>query len=366
MTISVIIPLYNKKPHIERALSSVLSQSYSDLNVIVVDDGSTDGGGDVARGVRDNRVRVVSTANCGVSAARNRGLQLANTELVAFLDADDEWLPRFLHTVVRMVERFPAAALYATAYELVDFNGVPRLPLFRGLPNEPQGGLIRDYWLAARNREPVISSNVLARKSVLDRLHGFPEQLVNLEDLVTWMRVALRYPIAWSPAPEVVWHQDAVNRCASWIPVGIPPLSACLTQYLREETSRSGSIGSAREYVAKYDLSFVMNNLLAGRKAEAMALLRRCRKTRVYRLRWLLYGALSVLPVQLIRVMWSAYGLRHGNYRPVLPVKGIYRASLSAENHLPNRHIGLEREDNSEVTPARTNSNTANDSPEMG
>ena len=97
--ISVIITLYNKTAYIERALRSVLNQTYQDFEIVVVDDGSTDGGGDIVSRLPDPRIRLVRQRNAGAGTARNRGIRESRGEWIAMLDGDDEWRPGFLRAV---------------------------------------------------------------------------------------------------------------------------------------------------------------------------------------------------------------------------------------------------------------------------
>ncbi|NLZ30356.1 MAG: glycosyltransferase family 2 protein, partial [Methanomicrobiales archaeon] len=114
--VSVVIPLYNKAPYIARALSSIIAQTRQDFEVIVIDDGSTDGGEEIVRGFDDPRIRVIRQENRGVSAARNRGIEAARADFIAFLDADDEWMPTHLGALLRLRGRYPRAGAYGTAY----------------------------------------------------------------------------------------------------------------------------------------------------------------------------------------------------------------------------------------------------------
>jgi glycosyltransferase involved in cell wall biosynthesis len=93
LKVSIIIPLYNKAPYVRRALESIAAQSLSDFEVIVIDDGSTDDGAAIVAGYSDARYRLIHQANAGPGAARNTGIAQSRGEFIAFLDADDEWLP---------------------------------------------------------------------------------------------------------------------------------------------------------------------------------------------------------------------------------------------------------------------------------
>src|SRR3989442_12041514 len=115
MRVSVIIPLFNKAPYIERALSSVAAQTYRDFELIVIDDGSTDEGPRVVEAFNDLPIRLIRQENAGPGAARNRGLGLAQGELVAFLDADDEWLPSYLSESVRLLDEYGQAVVAITS-----------------------------------------------------------------------------------------------------------------------------------------------------------------------------------------------------------------------------------------------------------
>ena len=123
-TFSVIIPLYNKEAEVAATLRSALEQSLRPLEVIVVDDGSTDRSAEVVVSFRSPLIRLIRQPNAGVSAARNRAIAEARGEYVALLDADDRWRPGFLAEIAAMIERWPDCGLYATAFDIVSDEGL--------------------------------------------------------------------------------------------------------------------------------------------------------------------------------------------------------------------------------------------------
>ena len=123
MKYSVVIPLYNKEHYIASALRSVLAQTYPDYEVIVVDDGSTDNSLQACKTVQSDKIRIVQQANQGVSAARNKGIELAAGEYICFLDADDAWHPDYLQNIEIIVQKYPQSDIFVTAYRVIYANG---------------------------------------------------------------------------------------------------------------------------------------------------------------------------------------------------------------------------------------------------
>ena len=187
--VSVVIPAHNYGHFLSTAIDSVLAQSHSALEVVVVDDGSTDDTREVVASYSDPRVRYIWQENAGLSAARNKGIQCARMPFVAFLDADDQWLPEFLGEVMRQFailgNRF---ALVATGTGRMDESG-RRLapPRF----NFDHGGefAARDFVL--RNRP--LSSSIVARRSVFAECGLFDTSLRSSEDRDMWIRVTAKY-----------------------------------------------------------------------------------------------------------------------------------------------------------------------------
>ena len=195
---SVIMPLYNKEDTVERALRSVLSQTVQDFEIIVVNDGSTDNGPMVVKAIGDPRIRLIHQENQGVAAARNRGIAESRYELMAFLDADDEWLYNFLEIIRRMVILYPDCGLYATRYFLRFPSKRLRSAIVRGLPINFEGILENYFQIAINSYPPVWTSAVCARKTALSKINGFPVGVKSGEDLLTWAKIAVINKIAYS------------------------------------------------------------------------------------------------------------------------------------------------------------------------
>ena len=202
--ISVVIPLYNKREYVERALASVAAQTLASFEVIVVNDGSTDGGDLIAQEYTsaDERFQLVSQPNAGVSAARNRGVRQARGEYIAFLDADDEWLPRFLEEHIEILRRESDVVASFCNFWL-DSKRRPGL----GCPQR-EVAIIDDYFAfcLAHRRSGMNSSVTVIRRDVIIEAGLFPIGRRLGEDLDTWCRVACLGKIAFLPSILATYH----------------------------------------------------------------------------------------------------------------------------------------------------------------
>ncbi len=210
---SVVIPLYNKEKHIQRALQSVLNQTVQASEIIVVNDGSTDKSVEAVAEIKDSRIRIINQPNKGVSVARNNGISQAGSELVAFLDADDAWKPDFLETITRLRRQYPDAGLYATAYETSHSKAGTIKVQYREIPPEPWEGIIPDFFSSMMGQPPVWTSAAVVPKHVFEVSGYFREGQVLAEDVDMWCRVALKFSIAFSTRVCATYYQDAENRC---------------------------------------------------------------------------------------------------------------------------------------------------------
>ena len=194
----MVIPCYNRAGSIARAIDSVLAQTFPCLEVIVVDDGSSDDSAGVAASF-NSPVRVIRQSNAGAAAARNRGIEAARGQWIGFLDSDDRWHPEFLEQHNRALDRFPDATLSFCDTEVVGSEGVLMPSRFalgglRGRESQRDGTVAcydRSLFTAMLSQSRVITSAVMVHKN-LARLK-FPEDIWGSEDWALWLRLVLHH-----------------------------------------------------------------------------------------------------------------------------------------------------------------------------
>lgn len=203
---SVIVPLFNKAETVLRSIESVQAQDFSNWELVVVDDGSEDNGPELVAALNDSRIRLIRQTNIGVSAARNRGVNEARNEIIAFLDADDIWLPGYLNVAASLFTEFPQAKWVATSYFVQHARKGCYQARLRGAPRGFERGVIQDYFrVAILSDPPVFSSATIVKREIILSVGGFPASLSDGEDLLTWARLACKYPLVYDVRPLAIY-----------------------------------------------------------------------------------------------------------------------------------------------------------------
>lgn len=200
MFFSIVVPLYNKSYSIPRCIDSILLQTYSSFEIIIVNDGSTDDSLSIVRDIYASEIdseiiKIIDQPNQGVSAARNKGVNIAKSDYICFLDADDEWKPRFLEEMYNLINNFPEANLYCLQHETkVDEKDPIRNRCYH---KDGFRGYVKNFFKASLIGSIANSSKICIKKSALESVGGFPESHQSGEDLYVWMQISLNGSVAF-------------------------------------------------------------------------------------------------------------------------------------------------------------------------
>jgi glycosyltransferase involved in cell wall biosynthesis len=211
--ISVVVPLYNKAPYVQRTLDSIARQTLTNFEVIVVNDGSTDAGAEIVRSFPDQRVRLLTQPNLGPGAARNRGIEEARADLIAFLDADDEWLPEYLEEGVAILDQAEPDVACVTLGYVTEPGSNSHLSLWRrrGLTEgthriTPESSAQRVVHMLAF----MSPCSTISRTKVLRSLGGFYAggKCNYGEDAHLWLKVLLNERVEFGFKPLARFHVE--------------------------------------------------------------------------------------------------------------------------------------------------------------
>ena len=199
--VSVIIPVFNAVRTVAEAIESVRAQTFTDFEIIAVDDGSTDGSIDVLHGVC-GAIQILGQKNRGPSAARNLGIANSTGEYLAFLDADDMWKPELLEKMLAALERNPQCVMAYCDLQLIDSLGRPLRTSLMAV-RENRGPTLNDMldqlW-------PIMPSGVVIRRGPLQAVGGYPEALRAFEDVYLWLLLREQGPFVYVPERLAIWR----------------------------------------------------------------------------------------------------------------------------------------------------------------
>lgn len=303
MIFSAIIPIYNKAWCIRLTLDSVFAQTFHDFEIIVVDDGSTDGGADIIEEIRDPRLRVIRQPNLGVSAARNRGISLANGEWIAFLDGDDWWHPNYLASQYQTLQNYPSVHMVTTSFRSephaigwhpiawhVDWNHA-NVELIHDLPRR---------WMQAH---PFCMDSVAVRRTHLIEMQPcFPVNESIGEDLDLWFRLAESTDIAHLNT-ELAAYRTVQNGSLSFEQTwhAVPAFL-----YRMHHRAMSGNLDIQQQestlwFISQYRLTQARQAIVAGKRFIALGHIWHARSNLTDKRWWLTLIMALVIPGPLVQ-----------------------------------------------------------------
>lgn len=293
--LSVIIPLYNKEKSILRTINSVLQQTYSNFEIVIVNDGSTDNSLNMVQKINDKRIRIISKKNGGVSSARNVGIKSAKYDYIVFLDADDLWLNDHLKIMNELINNYAEASVFSTGF----VNDEKEIDKKNTLG---KSYYIVDYFKTASKKTILNSSCVMVEKRCFDIIGFFDEEMKYGEDMHMWLRLASVFIFAKSDTITQIYVQNSENRSGGIVLEYDELLINKLTE-IYKKNSCNKYIGI---FVKKIIIRETKRLLLLGETKLARSKLKEYRKLFNNSLDFVYFSMLSLFPIKRI------YNMIHG------------------------------------------------------
>lgn len=269
---SVIIPLYNKKNTVTRTIESILGQKYKNFEIIIVNDGSTDGGERIVELIEDSRITIINQVNSGVSFARNNGAKFAKYDYVTFLDADDTWMPNFLEEMCFLINKYPQAGLYGAN----NYYKYPNSPVFtedlRDFFQGDEYGLINDYFgvFAKLKKSPFLISSFCIHVNIFESVGGFKNGVKLTEDSDFWCRIALRHDIAYTIKPLSIYFLALVGCTHEIFTPEDFEVALTLENALKNNEVKEAHVLSVKKLIVFQKLGHVKRAILTNNKLFAL------------------------------------------------------------------------------------------------
>ena len=212
---SIVIPVYNKEKFVAKTIESVLSQTFTDYEIIIVNDGSTDQSEAKISVFKDNRIKYYSKKNEGVALARNFGIEKATADYICLLDADDYWHPTFLETMHRYSSELPEQKVFATAIEIETKNKT--IQAHYSIPSTSDFEIV-NFFDASQKECALWTSSVCIHKSVFEKVGDFDTNIKHGEDTELWIRIGLQFPIVFirKILARYVYDDKSISRNSNY------------------------------------------------------------------------------------------------------------------------------------------------------
>lgn len=299
MFFSVIITLYNKELYIRKCLQSVLSQTHSNFEVVIIDDGSTDNSVKIVNEFNDDRIALHQQSNKGVSVARNVGIEKTSSNYIALIDADDEWLPNHLENLLHLVQMYPDANMWVSGYRKSTKK-----------PNLSKKSIQKIYIEAyldnrLNNTSIAWTSATLLNKDVFNKTNGFMPRISHGEDQALWLEMCIDGYIAKSFLETAIYN--VYDNSLSTKLVASEAEDACIltiNKMLDENANISDQIKSKLlEFRHRYALSHAIGALCWQKPSIVKGFLRLSRGTKIYKKRRIIIKALRLVSILFPRTI---------------------------------------------------------------
>ena len=263
---SVIIPLFNKCNYIARAIESVLAQTYEQYEIIIVDDGSTDGGIFQIEHLKSSCLKIVTQKNMGVSKARNLGVEHSKYDFVVFLDADDVWNSSLLTELNVLVNSFPGAGIYGVNNYFVYSDGRKTYEKYNNLFGIYNFGIIRDYFdiFAKFGKSPFCNSGCCYPKIIFNGVGGYRVGIKLTEDSDLWCRIAFKHEIAYTSLPLITYYMDTTGNTHHVFEKRDFEVILTLKKALSENSIENSKVKSVKKLLAFQKLNFAKRAIYSG------------------------------------------------------------------------------------------------------
>lgn len=204
---SVVIPVYNKAKYLKNTIESVLSQTFDDYEIIIINDGSTDESEAIIKQFDGSKINYFFQENKGVSCARNFGIDQAAANYIAFLDADDFWFPNHLSELKNLIADFPNCGMYCNRYTIKTAAKHFQKISFRGITSSYRG-IIENYFYSNKPFRVPTCSSIAVSKEILLEFNSFNKNRSSGEDVELFIKIGIKYPIAISNETTVLYNFD--------------------------------------------------------------------------------------------------------------------------------------------------------------
>lgn len=256
--ISVIIPLFNKGFIISETLQSVLAQTFTDFEIIIVNDGSTDNGFEIVSKFTDNRIKLFQQENKGAAAARNLGIEKATGELIAFLDADDYWFPNHLEELFKLYTDFPNCGMYGSRYFMKISNEKTIKTTYLPSISNDFRGILPDFFKASKAYRVGLTSAIAIPKMILKNNFLFNLEISSGQDLELYTKIAIDKSVAITNLFTVEYNFSLDNQLSK------TPISKKKLMHFEQFHAFECNNESLKKFLDFYRLEYALQFRVAG------------------------------------------------------------------------------------------------------